>query len=88
MYPTTTATDSKDFTGLPNVITFLSGDFNGTESCINITIVDDNLAEGVEDFMVKLSSGFPGVVVSRAVSQIEITDNDGGMYQLTTFSKI
>ena len=34
--------------------------------------------------MVKLSSDFPGLVVSRALSEIEISDNDGGIGNLLT----
>ena len=77
-YPIDSATLDKDFTGLPNVITFTSGQSVGETSCTNITIIDDNAVEGVENFNVKLSSDFPGVIVSRALGMIEITDNDGG----------
>ena len=70
---------NKDFTGLPTVIIFLSGELLGAVSCVNITIIDDKLVEEVESFSVKLSSDFPGVTVSQALTEIEISDNDGGI---------
>ena len=78
MYPIDSATPDEDFTGLPNIITFTSGQSVGATSCTNITIIDDNEVEGVENFNVKLSSDFPGVTVSRALGMIEISDNDWG----------
>ena len=68
----------KDYSGLPNVISLVSGQNIGVLSCVNITIIDDDIVEDVEDFTIKLSSDFPGVTVSRALSMIEITDNDKG----------
>ena len=75
-----TATEDEDFTGLPDVIVFEAGDFEGAMSCKNITIIDDNIREGVENFTVKLSSDFDGVTVSRGLAVVEISDNDGGIH--------
>ena len=75
-----TATEDEDFTGLPDVIVFAAGDFEGAMSCKNITIIDDNIREGVENFTVKLSSDFAGVTISRGLSVVEISDNDGGIH--------
>lgn len=71
-----TAIEDEDFSGLPDVITFLSGDMEGAISCKNITIIDDNIREGVENFTIKLSSDFAGVSVSRGLTVVEISDND------------
>ena len=73
------ATADKDYAGLPNTITFTSGLSIGNVSCTNITIIDDTMVEGVENFNVKLSSNFPGIIVSRGLGMIEITDNDRGI---------
>lgn len=64
-----------DYTGLPKVISFTSGQ---SLTCINITIIDDNIVEYKENFTVKLLSNFSGVSVSRIQSVIEISDNDEG----------
>ena len=74
------AREGEDFSGLPNIITFASGDIEGTISCKNITIIDDNVREEMENFTVKLSSNFTGVSVSRSLSVVEISDNDEGIY--------
>ena len=70
------AIEDLDYTGLPDLITFVSGDSEGAMSCKNITIIDDNIVEGVENFTVKLTSDFSGVTVSRGLSVVEISDND------------
>ena len=72
------ATADKDYAGLPNTISFMSGQSIGGVSCTNITIIDDTIEEGVENFNIKLSSDFPGIILSRSLGMIEITDNDGG----------
>ena len=77
--PVDSATTDKDYAGLPNTITFTSDQSIGGVSCTNIIIIDDTLVEGVENFNVELSSDFPGVIVSRSLGMIEITDNDEGM---------
>lgn len=79
LLPIDSATADKDYTGLPNTITFTSEQSIGGVSCTNITIIDDTIVEGVENFNVKLSSNFPGIIVSRSLGMIEITDNDGGI---------
>ena len=78
--PHYTATEDEDFTGLPDIIVFEAGDFEGAMSCKNITIIDDNIREGVENFTVMLSSDFDGVTVSRGLAVVEISDNDGGIH--------
>ena len=77
--PVDSAAADKDYAGLPSTITFTSDQSIGGVSCTNITIIDDTLVEGVENFNVELSSDFPGVIVSRSLGMIEITDNDEGM---------
>ena len=72
------AIEDLDYSGLPDFITFVSGDSEGAISCKNITIIDDNIVEGVENFTVKLTSDFSGVSFSRGLSVVEISDNDGG----------
>ena len=80
------ATAGKDYAGLPNIITFTSEQIIGEVSCTNITVIDDSIVEGVENFNVKLLSDFSGAIVSRSLGTIEITDNDGGIINFVGIS--
>lgn len=57
--------------GLPQEHLFLHSSF-----CVNVTIIDDTILEGKEVFTVTLSTDYPGVRISRALSIVEIVDND------------
>ena len=79
------ATADQDYTGLPGVFSFVSGQ---TFSCIRITIIDDSIIETEETLTLTLlpEDSSPGVRVSRGQSTVEITDNDEGI--LDTWSCI
>lgn len=59
--------DLPEQTGTPGQITF----------CSTITIQNDNIAEGIEDFNVQLSSLSPFIVVNPPnLATVNIIDND------------
>ena len=72
------ATSGIDYTGLPNVLSFFSGQATGDLSCIDVPIVDDSVVEEKENFTIVLYTNFPGITVSRVTSIVEIVDNDQG----------
>ena len=53
--------------------------FSNTQlvQCVDITIVDDNIAELTEVFSVVLSTNDTQIIVSYSTAEIFITDNDG-----------
>ena len=80
------ATKDVDYTGLPNNIVFASGQTTGARSCINITIINDNLKEEKEYFNVNLMSSLPGAKLVSTRSTIEITDTSGGQSAIVIIS--
>ena len=76
------ATNGQDYTGLPTVISFVSGQSLHSPSCVNVTITDDNILEATENFTIILSTEFPGVSTLRAWSIVEIVDNDNSKGKL------
>ena len=72
------ATANQDYTGLPSVTSFVSGQ---SFSCVGITIIDDSIVENEETLSLTLlpEDSSPGVRVSGGQSTVEITDNDGGI---------
>lgn len=57
---------------------FLSGETAGAQSCVNITIIKDDVKEEKEYFNIDLVSNLAGVRVITARSTIEIDDSSGG----------
>lgn len=70
---------NQDYTSLPKVLSFFSGQSLHSPSCINVTIIDD---AALESFTVTLSTEFSGVSFSGARSLVEIIDNDKSKEQL------
>ena len=70
----------EDFTALNDVRLDLlagTGQPGNLVFCTTIMIVNDNIAEGVEDFFVQLSSLDGSVVVNQPnVATVQILDND------------
>ena len=58
---------------------FLAGDSNGTERCINITILQDMLVECEEDFNITLTivKEQQNLVLGEATTTVSIIDSDG-----------
>lgn len=69
-------------------ISFPDGSVDGETDCFNITIIDDNELEGLEEFTVSLTDPLIGGSsdgVSLGVpssSPVEITDNEGTFFPL------
>ena len=70
---------SSDYSGLPQVLSFSSGQSLSTLSCADVTIIDDDTLENIEVFSIALSTDFPeGVSFSRDRSMVQIIDNEEG----------
>ena len=73
------AVADQDYTGLPNMFTFVTGQ---SLSCILISIIDDSIVENKETLSLILQplDSSPGVRISRGRSTVEIIDNDQGKF--------
>ena len=74
-----TGTDSgeeADYCSEEEMITFMPGE-QGTELCISIAMVDDDLCEDSETFSVGLTSIDGGVMTINSPVLVTITDDDG-----------
>ena len=60
-------------------VVFLVGDTNGTERCVNITILEDLLVEREEEFIVTLAiiTSNANLFIDNANTTVSIIDNDG-----------
>ena len=70
-----TASDS-DFRAIANDITFNAQESKKT---VSISLIDDLVIEGNENFTVTLETTQPRVVFSRSQTTVTIQDNDGKM---------
>lgn len=52
-------------------------DGSNSEACANITIIDDDILEDQEEFMVMLEEDDPRVDVDGDQATVQIIDNDG-----------
>ena len=73
-----------DHLPVSTTLEFPAGSTKGTKQCINISIVDDLLAEGKEVFNIQATVNSSSVVLfgpalnsSHATIEVEILDNDG-----------
>ena len=67
---------SSDYTAVSMTpITFTAGSMDGTEECLNVSVTDDTLVEGIETFMVTLTTG-QGIIAGTNVTTVTITDNE------------
>jgi len=48
-----------------------------SEMCTNISISEDRILEGVEDFSLQLITADPAVILSPRTANVAITDMDG-----------
>ena len=61
------------------LLSFSAGSVNGDDSCqpVTVTIIDDGIFEGTEDFQVFLSSTTGGAnLASPSMATVTLTDND------------
>ena len=67
-----------DFVGLSSVETFSSGSSTGDTICINITIIDDNILEIEQFFILTLSTADENVILEEYEIVINIIDQFNG----------
>ena len=62
-----------DFSLPSNELIFAIGDMI---QCVNITIIDDNVVEGDEMFIVEIFSDDAPIILGNSISAVFITDDD------------
>jgi len=68
---------SLDYLSTTVELVFMSGAFNGSMECANISIVNDSRLEENETFDIELTSSDPDVVLGNNVTTIILVDDDG-----------
>ena len=71
------ATAGSEFIPISIPLKYPPGPANGNMMCINISITDDQLFEGNETFMVRLSNPMPSRVMLNANTTVTIIDDEG-----------
>ena len=74
-----TAVDGSDYVGFSLRLTFLAGSSGGSSQCIAVQILDDNLLEDEESFILTavLVNPIPtGVVMGQSTATATIIDNE------------
>jgi VCBS repeat-containing protein len=77
-----TANADEDFTATSGILTFASGE---TSKTIDITLIDDNLAEGEESFFLVLTDLVNGTI-NQDLIEITLNDNDEVAFNTEDFS--
>ena len=73
----TVSAASEDFSLLTNELVFLAGTNNGTIQNLGLSIIDDNLVEGTETFVISGSVTSPAMFLpGRNMATITILDNE------------
>lgn len=72
-YSIKTLVDSLDYVTSSVDLTL---DGASSRNCTNVTIIDDDISENIEDFLVSLTEEDPGVEVDRDEATVQIMDND------------
>ena len=64
---------------MPAVLQFPAGSRRGDTSCFGLLIIDDDVAEGPEEFTVDISSTDPNLAVIQGGSTVTVSveDDDG-----------
>ena len=70
---------SSDFNFAPSSLTFMSGEGNGVNECLTVSITDDNMVECDEQFTVSLTLNTEGDSLStgNTLTTVTIMDDDG-----------
>ena len=72
------STDGADYQSITNApVVFMSGDPLGMTACQNVPVIDDNVVEAEETFVVSASSSDPVIISPTSQAEVNITDNDG-----------
>ena len=66
-----------DYTAVSSAETFGLGSVDGTQRCVDIDILEDDLEEGNERFRVVLYSADSAAILRRILTVVTIIDNDG-----------
>lgn len=66
--------DSQDYISLSSEVLTFNGDVSRV--CRDISIVDDDLVEGTEEFNVRITESDPQIDLDRTLATVEIADND------------
>jgi hypothetical protein len=67
----------EDYVSSSEVETFTSGSPNGSTRCVGISILDDDVLEGEQTFVLTLTTSDPDVMIRNNVTTITIIDNEG-----------
>ncbi len=73
--------EPEDYIAISNPVTFSST--GPTVMCRNVTIVNDQLSEGTQQFLADLDTSDPSVFLRPETATIDIEDNDG-MYNTSS----
>ena len=63
-----------DYLSLSAILTFPSGSMNGAQQCVCVTILDDDLPEAPEQFILSLTSNSPSVTIINDTATVFIND--------------
>ena len=64
----------EDYLRTTVVLVFSAGD---DRQCVNISLIDDNNLEEVEEFFVNISTLVPRVTIDPDLTTVELQDDDG-----------
>ena len=71
------ANNVEDFLPRSRSYTFPTGSVDGATQCFTITLVDDLLLEGDENFSVDLTVNTAGVIEGNTITTVIIIDDEG-----------
>ncbi len=60
--------------------TFSSGSIDNDTRCVDVSIVDDDVLEGNQNFIVTLTTPDPNVILGNEMTTVAIIDNDGLLF--------
>ena len=66
-----------DFIGQDLILTYAANDLPSQRECANITILEDEMVESDEMFLVQIDSSDSSVMLDRSTAPVTIVDNDG-----------
>ena len=69
-------TEPDDYSRVVTQITFSAGSGVGSQQCINVSIVNDNVVEMTEQFSLSLAAGQNSVIGFPDTATVEIIDDD------------
>ena len=66
-----------DYFTLSSIVIIKSGSRNGDSICVDITILDDSVFEGSQNFVLAMTTADSYVKLGTTETTISIVDNDG-----------